>query len=953
MTFESPIWLLLAIPLAASLWFWPMPSRGLSVLRGCLMALLVLGVSGLSVRIPSSSGMVIVLADRSLSMPEDATEKQIQAIALLQKKMGANDRLTVIAFGADAAIEYNGTNHPPFTAFTAEIDREGSDLGGALEKAISLLDRDISGRILLLTDGRWTGIDPAVAVTTAADRGVGVDFRWMERPVAGDLAIAKIEAPMNVSPGESFMITGWIRSPVAQSIDYELQRDNRIISTGKQDMAGGLRPLLFRDTATHEGGPSDYQLIIRPSIAGQADPLPQNNQARAIVTTSGPKPVAVVSENPTSRLADLLTRGGLPAIHRPASGWSTSTRDLANYSAVILENLPADQLGEAGMENLAMWVKETGSGLMMTGGLSSYGPGGYYNSPLEKAMPVSMELRQEHRKFAVAIAVVLDRSGSMAAPASGGRQKMDLANLGTMSMVDLLSPMDELAVIAVDSAPHTIVPMQPIKDKNGLKNRIRRIESTGGGIYVYEGLNAAADMLAKATAGTKHIILFSDAADSEQPGDYIKLLKVLTDSGVTCSVIGLGTERDVDANLLKDIAKRGNGRIMFTQNAQELPRLFAQDTFVVARNSFQKELTPIDTTPALELITGRKLGTPPPVGGYNLCYLKPTATQAVVTLDEYKAPVAANWQYGAGRVLAYTAQVDGQFTGPIAGWDKMGDYLTSLARWTAGESEMLPDQMAARQEIRGGVCRISLYLDPERKTPMLRSKPYVSSLTGRDGSQAVATTIPFHWVNADKLEAEISIRSGFTLLNSIHIGENKPLILPAVAMPYSPEFAPVEPGAGEKALRSMSRATGGAELLDPAQVWELMPRLPRMIPLTPWIFVLGVTVLLLEILERRTGLMSMAGMRTSRNLGGIRKAALATVRGGTQRAAAAKPTQNAPATKAPPAGATQAADKGAKTADPSPSKPESPKPQAPEGSGAMVDAMRKARNRASDRTDGR
>ena len=53
------------------------------------------------------------------------------------------------------------------------------------------------------------------------------------------------------------------------------------------------------------------------------------------------------------------------------------------------------------MENLAVWVKETGAGFMKTGGTHAYGPGGYFRSPLEPIMPVSMELRQEHRKLSL------------------------------------------------------------------------------------------------------------------------------------------------------------------------------------------------------------------------------------------------------------------------------------------------------------------------------------------------------------------------------------------------------------------------------------------------------------------------------------------------------------------------------------------------------------------------
>ena len=65
--------------------------------------------------------------------------------------------------------------------------------------------------------------------------------------------------------------------------------------------------------------------------------------------------------------------------------------------------------------------------------------------------------------------------------------------------------------------------------------------------------------------------------DSEEPGAYRSLVDKLAAAGVTVSVIGLGTEKDVDANLLKDIAARGNGRVYFTTDPHELPRLFAQE----------------------------------------------------------------------------------------------------------------------------------------------------------------------------------------------------------------------------------------------------------------------------------------------------------------------------------------------------------------------------------------
>ena len=332
---------------------------------------------------------------------------------------------------------------------------------------------------------------------------------------------------------------------------------------------------------------------------------------------------------------------------------------------MILENVPAGQIGMSGMETLASWVEETGSGLAMTGGQKSYGPGGYFKSPLERVLPISMEMRREHRKLSVAVVVALDRSGSMSMPAGGGRIKMDLADLGTVQVLDLLSPMDEIGVFAVDTVAHEIVPLDTVENNLGYRSKILAIGSEGGGIYIYEALVASARMIQNAKAQTKHIILFSDAADAEQSTHYEEIVGKLRDADVTVSVVGLGTEHDCDANMLKDLARRGGGECYFSDDPDEIPRIFAQDTFTIARSTFIDQPTPFEFTAGYSLLGTPPVSAPPSLGGYNLCYLRPQANLAAVTSDEYKAPVVASWNAGNGRVLCYLGEADGKFSGDV------------------------------------------------------------------------------------------------------------------------------------------------------------------------------------------------------------------------------------------------------------------------------------------------
>lgn len=913
MTFLHPIWLLLAVPLGAALVAWRLPTLQLA-LRLVVLVLLLLALGGLALVWPSPAGTVVVVADRSRSMPGDAEDAQKIAIDLLQQAMGADERLAVVSFGERAAVE-RAPRTGAFGGFVNEVGPDGSRLAEAVELGLSLIPKGAPGKILVLSDGYWTGRDPFAAAVQAAARDIAIDYRPLQRSVANDLAIARLEAPATVAQGEAFLITAWVSAPTPQDVTFELKRGNQVLSTGARQLASGLNRLTFRDRAAGVGA-QPYTLSV--TGAGK-DPVPENNRARLLVGVQGPRPLLLITEAKDPGLARLLKAGGLDVqVSRPDKvEWSLE--GLSRHAAVLLENVPADRIGQVGMETLAAWVQQTGAGLMMTGGRNSYGPGGYFRSPLEPIMPVSMELRQEHRKLALAIVVALDRSGSMSMPVGGGKVKMDLANLGAAQVLDMLGPMDEFGCLAVDTAPHVIQPLGPATDKGPARSKILSIQSMGGGIYVYVALDTALGMIKGSKMGTRHIILFADAADAEEPGAYLGLIQQARDANVTISVIGLGKATDKDGALLEDIARLGRGRCLFSDSPEELPRLFAQDTFVVARSTFLDEATPWRTTAELAALTGRPFAAPPALGGYNLCYLRPSAKLAAVTQDEYKAPTVAAWQAGMGRVLCYTGEADGQYTGDVARWQEAGEFFTSLARWTQGAGGSLPENMLLTQQVKKGVAEIRLHLDPARKTEPFSTLPTAAILRAAAGRKPRADQARLEWLDADTLAVEVPLQSEDAVLTTVDVPGHGPVALSPVCLPYSPEFRPPEPGTGVAALERLARATGGVERVDLPALWKELPRQPRLQRVAPALLLLAVILLLTEVLERRTGLLTWA---------------LARLR---IRLPAPRPTVAAPAPK--PAAPTA----------PSPS-PAAPVPAAPAAQGTdLLDALRKARSRTRGR----
>lgn len=849
MSFQQPVFLFLLLPLVAFLPFWGVGSGMQKSLRLLLTALLIIALARPMLHLEAESGVVVAVVDRSKSMPDQGESAAREAIDILQANQPGESRLAVVSYGYESAVE-KFPNQPPFHDFSAIIDDDASDLNGALKTAMGLIPRGAGGRLIVFSDGRWTGGDPRDAAATAAGRNIAVDYRLFERD-GENLAVSRIDAPNRVLENEGFLINAWVQAPAATTVQYRLIRNGVAISTGSRQLEPGNNRLVFRDRAP-QPGTLDYQVQIQSE---EDDPVLENNTARFLVSVDGAPPLLLISRDPNSSLADLLRRGGLTLDVRTPDQMDFSLARLSGYAALILENISAQEIGERGMGNISAWVQDTGAGLMTTGGHHTYGMGGWYRSTLEPLLPFSLELRQEHRKLAMAIVVVVDRSGSMGAPVDLSRTKMDLANLAAASVLDTMAPTDLFGHIAVDTRAVTNVPLTYASEAKKIRPRILSLGMGGGGIYVYEALSAALEMVSEADVGTRHVILFSDAADSNQPEQYGELMLKAVAAGITVSVVGLGEATDQDGDLLVDIARAGGGRIYFTNDARSLPRIFAQDTIVVSRGSFVEDPTPLLANPSLFAVTGADLGSPPPVGGYNLCYIKDGADTHLITQDEYKAPISASWFVGSGRVISFTGEASGEFAGDFANWARVGDYFTSMARWAAGRGESLPGGSLLTQEQTAGGVKLTLHLDPERSGDPFAQIPEINVLRGAEGSAPQRQQHKLRWETPHSLSVELPLLGTETMLSTLMIDGKSVVNAPPARLPYSPEYTPYSGNQGRRELAAVARMSGGIERSDLAAVWDDLPQQNQRFELTHYLIIAAMLFLLLEIIERRTHLL--------------------------------------------------------------------------------------------------
>lgn len=838
MSFGAPEWFFVLPALAIAAWRW----RGLrwhEPLRAAGLALLVLAMAEPRLRLASAGLDLWVLVDRSDSAAGAMAAQGRELETILERSRGRDDRIIPVDYAGEATRRDRGD-----PVFEGQTHRTRT--GAALEFALGEMAAGRAARLLVLSDGFATEpLGPAAEKVLRS--GVPLDYRLLTPPLEGDWRVTELAVPARVLPGEAFLVEFTVAGQGDGEVPWEVARGGRAAGRGTVRVRGGVGRVRLTDRLTG-GGAVRYEARVAPA----RDAHPENNVAAAWVEVAGGPRVVLVTNYADDPLAGLLGAQGLTVETVPtaAAGALTAAR-LSGARAVILNNVPAHRLAREFVAALDFFVREQGGGLLMAGGANSFGAGGYFASDIDELLPVSMELKKEQRKIATALAIAMDRSGSMSMSAGPGITKMDLANSGAARAVELLGEFDAVAVHAVDTRPHEIVGLAQVgPNRNRITEAVRRVVSQGGGIVVHQGLRAGLRELQKATTGTRHMILFADANDSRQDlGDYLAAVDELRQADATVSVIGLGTDTDRDADVLRAVAERGGGRLFFSADAAELPAIFAQETVSIARSAFVKEPTGALGTPGWAEIAARAPAWPRTVDGYNLSYLKPGATAALITTDEYAAPLVAAWQRGAGRAAAVSFPLGGEFSAQVRAWAGYGDFVQTLVRWLAGEDA--PAGLALRTEVEGERLTLELLHD-ETWTTRIAQGPPTAVLAESGGAGAGVSTRPVVWekIEPGRFRASVELAAGKVARGAVRVG--------TTGLPFGPlAVSGAEEWAFDRSrvteLQQLSARSGGQQRLDLAEIWKA-PRPATWRPVRAWVLALWALVFVAEAALTRLGI---------------------------------------------------------------------------------------------------
>ncbi|MBN8421360.1 MAG: VWA domain-containing protein [Verrucomicrobia bacterium] len=835
MIFRHPEWFALLPVLLLTGWLLPRLSLWRPV-RLLLLVLITVTLAQPQWRRLADGVDLWVLLDSSTSAEQPMAKGMQEWEKLLEKSRGSQDRIFYLNYAAE--VMKRGAEGAEMYARNQTQTRTAQ----AVNQALAFAQREGRGRparILAITDGYST--EPLTGLASKlTQQGVELDYRLARESETTDYRVSAMRLPARAQLGEPFLIEVELRGTSDGKVPLTLLRNGRELKTSEVAVKLGSGMIRFTDRLP-AAGVAHYEAIIQPAKDAHAG----NNRHEAMIEIAGGPRVLLLTKYTNDPVAETLQRQGF-TVETVTELRSLRPGQLAGVKCVIFNNVPAFELPSEFLPAMDFYVREQGGSILMAGGKQSFAAGGYFESPLDPLLPVSLEMKQEHRKLMVAMAIVMDRSGSMGMTVQNGFTKMQLADEGAANAIRFLGPQDLLAVYAVDSEAHEMVPLQQVgPNREKMESAVRRIESTGGGIFVYNGLKAAWDQLKNAPAGQRHIILFSDAADSEQPGDYQILIEDIIKNGGTVSVIALGTRRDVDAWILDDIAKRGKGRIFYTDKAEELPSIFSQETVAVARSAFITEPVPTKAAGGWFEISSQAFEWPKEVDGFNLSYLRNWASQALITQDEYAAPLVAFGPRGTGRTAAVSFPLGGEHSQRVRDWPKYGDFLQTQVRWLMGET--VPPGIGVRHRIDGNTLTLDLLYDEEWE-PKLRAKaPRVVLAHGlrAEGSHELAweRVAPGHFQTSTELPEGEMVRG------AVQVGGQAISFGPTI-VGTSTEWAFDEARVEE--LRRVSQTSGGRELLEMSQAWR-SPTIPRFTDLGLYLIIATLLLLLFEAFVTRTG----------------------------------------------------------------------------------------------------
>ena len=235
-----------------------------------------------------------------------------------------------------------------------------------------------------------------------------MDFRPFSRGDAADIAVESLDAPGMVDEREPFQFTASVRTDRTVESEAVLLRDGVEVARTTRTFQPGSTQLTFRDLIDRPGV-ARYRL----ELAAAGDRVPENNIGEGAVRVQAPATILLVN---ASGGPDNLSRALVAGKLRVQTIAPSALPQRSRRPARVPRRHPRKRArpvrsGRRRSPHSRASPPISAAACSSPAAARSFGVGGYFKSALDPHLPVSMEMKNEHRKLSLAMAVVLDRSG--------------------------------------------------------------------------------------------------------------------------------------------------------------------------------------------------------------------------------------------------------------------------------------------------------------------------------------------------------------------------------------------------------------------------------------------------------------------------------------------------------------------------------------------------------------
>ncbi len=695
------------------------------VLHVIIMVLCISVLSGMkfSYDMRNEKNELVILVDTSYS--NDDEEARAEKANFIYNVVEANDnisKIAVVKFGYDqetvlAMGDYDADTVLDRLDFSDDPDTTATDIRAALEYAwnpttkssaeglISNEDTAKTAKILLISDGLQTDQDALTLVRAINSDGIRVDTVQFSSEFRDEARIVGVTFPeQNLAVSENFDMEIAIQSDFQGSIvvdgtddDGSAQKD---LPSQTVNVISGMNTVRFSYAFNT---PGHHELSFR--ITSEDDTISENNTYYAYYDLIEFNKVLVIEryDDESEQLVPILDKKADESNYYDVTvarfsdfdSIPKSVEEMRAYDQIILVNISHEDMGQIDVAfelNLNNYAYTYGGGVLTIGGQERDSSGQVVMETVDgQSVPKPHSYDHEDMKDStyqrmlpveaidytppIAIAIILDQSGSMAQGGTSAGTPLEVAGAGALACVDALNQRDWVGIMGLRESYTTALDMTPCTQKNRIRAAINEAtkEANGSTMY-YPALDRACLALSSLTSvERRHIILISDGGhydffDTNDEGalSWKSIFERSSNADITVSVVQIGdaAEPTADIQSLCDFTG-GRAYCVPFNKIDQLPQMMLEEIEmpeVSGVNASEKYSPEINTRTSITGtdVTQEMLNEITMTGFFGS--RAKSGGEVVVPLNAKFVPLYAQWEYGRGMVGSFMCDLNGYWS---------------------------------------------------------------------------------------------------------------------------------------------------------------------------------------------------------------------------------------------------------------------------------------------------